>query len=111
MLITKLKSKISYATITHKNLYYAGSITIDKNIMEKANIVPGEKVQIVNLNNGERFDTYVIEGEPNSKIFGLNGATARRGELKDQIFIISYALINPLEEKINPIIIDLKNGE
>ena len=111
MLITKLKSKISYATITHKNLYYVGSITIDEDIMEKANIVAGEKVQVVNLNNGERFETYVIEGKRGSKIFGLNGPAARRGELNDQIFIISYAFIDPLKEKIKPIVIDLKNGE
>lgn len=109
MLITTLKSKISYASITQKDLYYVGSITIDEEIMEKANIRENEKVQIVNLNNGERLETYVIKGERGSKVIGLNGPAARKAELGDQIFIISYALIDPDREDMIPTLVDLKN--
>lgn len=107
MLISTLKSKISYATITHKDLYYVGSITIDENIMKEANIQANEKVQIVNLNNGERLETYVIVGEPDSKVIGLNGPAARKCEVGDGIFILSYALINPQTESLEPIVLDL----
>ena len=80
MQIQTLKSKIAYATITQKDLYYVGSITIDAAIMEQAHILENEKVQIVNLNNGERLETYVIPGEPGSGVFGLNGPAARKCE-------------------------------
>ncbi|MBL4647372.1 MAG: aspartate 1-decarboxylase [Gammaproteobacteria bacterium] len=109
MLITTLKSKISYACVTHKDLYYVGSITIDEDIMRQACINKNEKVQIVNLNNGERLETYVIPGKPGSNIIGLNGPAARKCELGDEIFIISYAMINPQKETMEPIVIDLKN--
>ena len=90
MLITVLKSKIAYAKVTQKELFYQGSITIDEAIMEQANICEHEKVQVVNLNNGERLETYVIKGKRDSKIFALNGPAARKAEIGDQIFIISY---------------------
>lgn len=77
MTITMLKSKIHRATITEANLNYVGSITIDKNLMDKANILEYEKVQIVDIDNGSRFETYVIAGEKNSGVICLNGAAAR----------------------------------
>lgn len=104
-----LKSKISYATVSDKNLYYVGSITIDQKIMEQANIQENEKVQIVNLNNGERFETYVITGKPDSLTFSLNGPAARKCEIGDEIFILSYAFIDPAIESIKPILVNIKN--
>lgn len=109
MLITVLKSKIAYATITQRELFYVGSITIDSAIMEQAGIRANEKVQIVNLNNGERLETYVIEGEPGSGIFALNGPAARKAELGDKIFILSYAQIDPDKESLDPTVVDLEN--
>lgn len=77
--------------------------------MVRANIRENEKVQIVNLNNGERLETYVIRGKPGSKVIGLNGPAARKAELGDKVFIISYALIDPDKEEITPTLIDLEN--
>ncbi|MCP4474382.1 MAG: aspartate 1-decarboxylase [Gammaproteobacteria bacterium] len=108
MLISMLKSKISYATVSAKDLYYVGSITIDQAMMEQANIIENEQVQIVNLNNGERLETYVITGERDSGIFALNGPAARRCEIGDEIFILSYAMVDPNEEILTPILVDLK---
>ena len=110
MLISMLKSKISYAVVTQKNLYYVGSITIDEAIMDRAHLREHEMVHIVNLNNGERFETYVIKGERNSNVIGLNGPAARRVEIGDEIFILSYALVNSEEESIEPVLVDLKRG-
>lgn len=109
MQITVLKSKISYATITHTELYYVGSITIDEDIMDAANIRENERVQVVNLNNGERLETYVIKGKRGSNVIGLNGPAARKGTVGDSIFILTYAIIDT-EEKLDPILVDLKNG-
>ena len=85
-----LKSKIHRARVTDSNLYYEGSFTVDADIMEKADMLPYEKVSIVNINNGERFETYLIPGDRGSKVFCLNGAVARKGEIGDEIIIISY---------------------
>ena len=109
MQITVLKSKISYATITDTELYYVGSITIDEDIMESANIRENERVQVVNLNNGERLETYVIKGERGSKVFALNGPAARKGMVGDSIFILTYAVIDE-SETLEPTLIDLRNG-
>ncbi|MBX3709417.1 MAG: aspartate 1-decarboxylase [Gammaproteobacteria bacterium] len=109
MQITVLKSKIAYATITHKELFYVGSITVDEEIMRQANIRENEKVQVVNLNNGERLETYVIKGEVGSRVFALNGAAARKAEVGDKIFIISYAQIDA-SEQLQPIIVDLEHA-
>lgn len=109
MLITSLKSKIAYAKLSHKDLFYVGSITIDSAIMEQANLRENEQVHVVNLNNGERLETYVIPGKPGSGIFALNGPAARKGEIGDEIFIISYAQIDPKTEHLIPIVVDLKN--
>jgi len=111
MLITLLKSKIAYATVTYKELFYTGSITIDEAIMEQAKIRQNERVQIVNLNNGERLETYVIKGERNSKVIGLNGPAARKVEIGDQIFILSYAQIDSEHETLQPIVVDLREGQ
>lgn len=108
MLITVLKSKIAYATISQKELYYVGSITIDEEIMQRANLRENEKVQVVNLNNGERLETYVIKGKAGSKIFSLNGAAARKAEIGDKVFIISYAQIDT-KESLDPIVVDLEH--
>ncbi|MCL4107227.1 UNVERIFIED_CONTAM: hypothetical protein GTU68_033042 [Idotea baltica] len=99
MLLTIHKSKIHRARITEANLNYVGSITIDEALMEAANFYEGEKVQIVNNNNGERIETYVIKGERGSGVLCLNGAAARRAEVGDVVIIISYALMTPEEAK------------
>jgi len=108
MLITMMKSKIAYATITQKELFYVGSITIDEAIMNRAKLRENEKVQVVNLNNGERLETYVIKGEAGSNIFSLNGAAARKAEIGDKIYIISYAHIGA-DETLEPVVVDLEN--
>ena len=107
MIITVLKSKISYATITHTELYYVGSITIDEDLMDEANIRENERVQVVNLNNGERLETYVIKGERGSNTFALNGPAARKGVIGDNVFILTYAQIDSTES-LEPTLIDLR---
>ena len=97
--IEVLKSKIHRVTVTEANLNYVGSITIDEALLEAANIIPGEKVAIVNNNNGERFETYVIEGERNSGGVCLNGAAARKVAVGDIVIIISYARMEFEEAK------------
>ena len=91
MMIEVLKSKIHRVSVTQANLNYVGSITIDAALLEAANLIAGEKVAIVNNNNGERFETYIIEGERGSGCICLNGAAARRAAVGDVIIIISYA--------------------
>lgn len=85
-----LKSKIHRVTITEANLDYNGSMTIDRDLMDAAGIVPFEQVKIYNINNGERFDTYAIEGAAGSGVIGLNGAAARKGHIGDLVIIVSY---------------------
>ena len=97
MLITVMKSKIHRATITGGELNYEGSISIDKSLLKAAGIYPHEKVQVVNLNNGQRFDTYVIEAEADSGEICLNGPAARLGLTGDIIIIISYCHLKPEE--------------
>ncbi len=110
MLISVLKSKIAYAKVTQRELFYVGSITIDSNYMRQSGIVENEKVQIVNLNNGERLETYVITGEAGSGIIALNGPAARKAALGDELFILSYALIDPRKEEVEPLIFDLSSS-
>jgi aspartate 1-decarboxylase len=93
MLITVCKSKIHRATITEANVNYEGSITIDSDLMKAADIVPYEKVQIADVTNGERLETYVIEGKPGSGTICLNGAAAKKGKVGDIIIIIAYGQI------------------
>ncbi len=94
MQIQILKSKIHRAVITEANLHYVGSLTLDEDMMDAANIIENEKVQVVNVNNGERLETYVITGKRGSGICCLNGPAARRGMTGDVIVIISYALMD-----------------
>jgi len=111
--IEMLYSKIHRATVTDANLNYVGSITIDEELMEEANLLVGQKVDIVNINNGERFSTYVIKGKRGNRDICLNGAAARKVHPGDKIIIIAYASMD-LEEakKFKPsvIIVDDKNN-
>lgn len=99
MQIEVLKSKIHRVRVTEANLDYVGSITIDKALMEAANIIAGEKVQIVDNHNGERFETYVIEGEAGSGCICVNGAAARRVAVGDVVIIMSYGIMEFEEAK------------
>jgi aspartate 1-decarboxylase len=99
MLVTVLKSKIHRASVTEANLNYIGSITIDEELMEAANILPNERVFIVNNNNGARLDTYVIKGERGSGVVCLNGAAARLVQPGDVIIIMAYAQLDMEEAK------------
>lgn len=100
MLLHIHKSKIHRVKVTEANLNYVGSITIDEALMEAANLYEGEKVQIVNNNNGERLETYVIKGAKGTGMICLNGAAARKAHVGDVVIIISYALMTPEEAKV-----------
>lgn len=97
MQITILKSKIHHATVTQSSLKYEGSITIDLHLMKKAGIIPYEKVLVANISRGTRFETYAIPGKLNSKVIGLNGATARLGKVGDLLTIMIFGLAAPRE--------------
>lgn len=99
MLLTIMKSKLHRVRVTQAELNYVGSITIDQDLMDAANLLENEKVQIVNNNNGERFETYVIPGQRGSGTICLNGAAARRAQVGDIVIIIAYALMTPDEAK------------
>jgi aspartate 1-decarboxylase len=99
MLIQVLKSKIHRVRVTQADLNYIGSITIDESLMEAANLIEGERVQIVNINNGERFETYVIKGDRQSGMICLNGPAARRVAVDDVIIIIGYGFLEFEEAK------------
>ncbi|MFS8513437.1 MAG: aspartate 1-decarboxylase [Planifilum fulgidum] len=99
MLRTMMKAKIHRATVTEANLNYVGSVTIDEELLERVDILPGEKVQIVNNNNGARLETYVIPGPRGSRTICLNGAAARLVQPGDRVIIISYALMDEQEIK------------
>lgn len=99
MYIEVLKSKLHRVKVTQANLNYIGSITIDEDLMDAANLIAGEKVQIMDNDNGERFETYVIKGERGSGCICLNGAAARRVVVGDTIIIVSYALMDFEEAK------------
>ncbi len=99
MRIDVLKSKIHRARITQAELHYVGSITLDEALMESANLIEGEKVQVVNINNGERLETYIIRGERNSGTVCLNGPAARKASVGDMVIIISYASMEFEEAK------------
>ncbi|MGE0770714.1 MAG: aspartate 1-decarboxylase [Cyclobacteriaceae bacterium] len=99
MRIEVLKSKIHRVKITQAELHYVGSITIDEALMEAANLIPGEKVQVVNINNGERLETYVIKGERGSGTVCLNGPAARKAQVGDVVIVISYASMEFEEAK------------
>jgi len=99
MFIEVVKSKIHRITVTEANLNYMGSITLDEDLMDAANLIANEKVSIVNNNNGERFDTYIIKGERGSGVVCLNGAAARKVQKGDIIIVMSYALMDFEEAK------------
>lgn len=113
MTLEILKSKIHRATVTQAELNYVGSITIDETLMEAAGIFEYEKVQIADVDNGARFETYVIAGEKGSGIICLNGAAARMVSTGDKVIIMCYAQMTPQEAKENPpkvVFVDEKNG-
>jgi aspartate 1-decarboxylase len=104
-----MKSKIHNATVTQANLDYEGSITIDEGLVEKADLIKGEKVQIVNLSNGERLETYVIIGERGSGVIGMNGPAALKCEKGHKVHIISYVITDEKEINEKVIILDDNN--
>ena len=111
MLVTVLKSKIHCARVTEANLNYMGSITIDEDLMDAANMIEGEQVHIVNNNNGERFITYIIKGERGSGQICLNGAAARLVQPDDVVIIMAYAQMTPDEARdFHPAVIFPKAG-
>ena len=99
MQIEILKSKIHQVTVTEANLNYVGSITIDEALMEAANLIENEKVQVLNINNGERLETYVIKGKRDSGVICLNGPAARKAAVGDTVIILSYASMDFEEAK------------
>ncbi|MEX2363063.1 MAG: aspartate 1-decarboxylase [Balneolaceae bacterium] len=99
MKITMFKSKLHQMVVTEANLMYEGSITIDQELLDAANLLPYEKVQVVNITNGSRLETYTIPGERGSKVCCLNGAAARLTQVGDRIIVISYAEMTPEEAK------------
>ncbi len=99
MMIEVLKSKLHCVTVTEANLNYMGSITIDEDLMDASGMIAGEKVQVVDNNNGERFETYIIKGQRGSGCICLNGAAARKVQVGDVCIIISYALMDFEEAK------------
>jgi aspartate 1-decarboxylase len=99
MQIEILKSKIHRATVTEANIGYVGSVTIDENLMDAANIIENEKVQVVNVTNGERLETYVIKGKRGSGVICLNGAAARKAVVGDVLIVISFAQMDFGEAK------------
>ena len=110
MMIEVLKSKLHCVQVTQANLNYMGSITIDQDLMDAANMIEGEKVQIVN--NGERFETYIIKGERGSGCICLNGAAARKVAIGDTVIIISYALMDFEEaKKFRPTVVFPENNK
>lgn len=110
-MIEVLKSKLHCVTVTEANLNYMGSITIDEDLMDAVGMIPGEKVQIVDNNNGERFETYIIKGERGSGCVCLNGAAARKVQVGDTCIIIAYALMDFEEAKVfQPKVVFPKEG-
>ena len=111
MQIEVLKSKLHCVNVTEANLNYMGSITIDEDLMDAANLIAGEKVQIVDNNNGERLETYIIKGERGSGCICLNGAAARKVQVGDTVIIIAYALMDFEEAKtFQPTVVFPKEG-
>ena len=111
MQIEILKSKIHRAVITEANLHYVGSLTLDEDLMDAANFIENEKVQVVNVNNGERIETYLIKGKRGSGVCCLNGPAARRGAAGDIVIIISYCTLDFEEAKVfKPWLVFPKDG-
>lgn len=100
MLLNMMKSKIHRATITESNLNYEGSMTVDRDLMDAARMIPYEQIHVLNVNTGDRFVTYVIEGEAGSGVICLNGAAARMGQPGDLVIAITYAQMGPQEAAV-----------
>ena len=112
MILTLCKSKIHRARVTQAELYYEGSLTVDTDLLHASRILPYEKVQVVNVNNGERFETYIIPGNAGSGVICLNGPAARLGTVGDEIIIIAYAEVEENEAagyKPTVVLVDQKN--
>ncbi|ABY23957.1 aspartate 1-decarboxylase [Renibacterium salmoninarum ATCC 33209] len=99
MIRTMFKSKIHRATVTHANLHYVGSVTVDKDLLDAADILPGELVAIVDVTNGSRLETYTIEGQAGSGVIGINGAAAHLVNIGDTVILISYAQMTTAEAR------------
>ncbi|MEN9599580.1 MAG: hypothetical protein RL596_1899 [Bacteroidota bacterium] len=111
MQIEILKSKVHRAVITEANLQYVGSLTLDEDLMDAANMIEHEKIQVVNVNNGERIETYLIKGKRGSGVVCLNGPAARRGAVGDTVVIISYATMDFEAAKLyKPVVVFPKEG-
>ena len=111
MQIHILKSKVHRAVVTEANLHYTGSLTLDEDLMDAADLIENEKVQVVNVNNGERLETYVIKGARGSGVVCLNGPAARKGVEGDVVIIISYALMKVKKAKsFQPVVVFPKEG-
>ena len=108
MILTMLKAKLHRATVTQTDLHYEGSISIDRDLLDDSGILPHEQVDVLNINNGERFTTYAIEAPRGSKMFGINGAAARKAEVGDRIIVCAFGQL-PAEEARNyaPVVIQL----
>lgn len=112
MILTLCKSKIHRARVTEAELYYEGSLTVDTLLLDASRILPYEKVQVVNVNNGERFETYIIPGKPGSGVICLNGPAARLGTVGDEVIVIAYAEFEESEAvsyKPTVVLVDEKN--
>ncbi len=106
MIVTMMKSKLHRASVTQADLHYEGSISIDQDLLEQAEILPNEQVDVLNINNGERFTTYAIAAPRGSKTFGLNGAAARRVQVGDRIIVITYTQMDQKKaRKYSPTIV------
>ncbi|HVZ98030.1 MAG TPA: aspartate 1-decarboxylase [Chitinophagaceae bacterium] len=111
MQIEILKSKVHRAVVTEANLNYIGSLTLDEDLMDAANLIENEKIQVVNVNNGERIETYLIKGERGSGVCCLNGPAARKGAVGDVVIVISYATMDFEEaRKFKPWVVFPKEG-
>ena len=112
MILTLCKSKIHRVRVTEAELYYEGSLTVDTDLLKASGILPYEKVQVVNVNNGDRFETYIIPGQAGSGVICLNGPAARLGSVGDEIIVIAYAEFDEAEaKKYEPtvVLVDQKN--
>ncbi|MEO7016111.1 MAG: aspartate 1-decarboxylase [Leifsonia sp.] len=100
MLRTMFKSKIHRATVTHSDLHYVGSLTVDQDLLDAADLLPGEQVSVVDIANGSRFETYLIAGERGSGVIGVNGAAAHLAEVGHLVIVISYAQLTDAEARV-----------
>ena len=111
MLRTMFKSKIHRATVTHSDLHYVGSLTVDADLLDAADLLPGEQVSVVDIANGSRFETYLIAGERGSGVIGVNGAAAHLAEVGHLVIVISYAQLSDAEARVfEPTVVHVDAG-